>query len=305
MLPRSLRTPIAAMATLGLLAAIAVVPASAQSATPTCEAIGASTGEVADGVILSYDSSFACTDAAASGTWSISVLVANTAESTTGIELTELTLSHTSPRPGGAGPDASLDSDTLPLALAVDADGTFDAEGAYELVTTDDGDKATLHLRVAGVTDDDEPFQLAIAVQVLAPGLSPEPADEDLENGATGENGAEGRPDWVPGPPPWVVEMLRSIFSTGFPWGTDDFPPGLGNRGGSEQAENGDASGRPDWVNPGGPPAWVPGPPPWAPAPPAGDAGSDYEGTDDGEAVAPPDFVRPGGPPSGVLGSRP
>ncbi|HVL53402.1 MAG TPA: hypothetical protein VM344_04005 [Vitreimonas sp.] len=295
---RSLRAPIAILATLGLLAAMTAVPATAQSDTPTCEAVGASTGQVADGAILSYDSSFACTDAAASGTWSITVSVANLAESTTGVELTELTLWRTSPQPGGVGPDASLASDTLPLALAVDANGTFDASGAYELVTTDDGDKATLHLRLAGVTDDDEPFQLGINVQVLGPGLEPDLGGDNDENGENGENGdAGGRPEWVPGPPPWVIEMLRSIFTTGFPWGTDDFPPRLGPENG-ENGENGNAEGRP---------TWVPGPPPWAPVPAHAGAGNGGDGGDADESeedAGPPGFVRPGGPPHDIPGQR-
>lgn len=289
MLPRPLRAPIAILATVGLLVAMTAIPAAAQSSTPVCTAEGESTGQVTEGATLSYDSSFVCTDAADAGTWFITVNVANLAESATGIELSEVTLSHTSPQPLGAGPAAEVTSDTLPLTLATDANGSFDAEGTYELATVDEGGKAILHLWVNGATDEGEPFRVGINVQVLGPGVEPDVDDEN------GDGEADGRPEWVPGPPPWVIEMLRAVFANGFPWGTDDFPPGLGAEDGEELTEDDDAAG---------PPAWGPGPPPWVPAPSEGNGGNgdSASDTEQGDAGGLPAGVRPGGPPDSIPG---
>jgi hypothetical protein len=119
-----------------------------------------------------------------------------------------------------------------------------------------------------------------VNVQILAPGVDAELDDVETIDDPNG--GAEGRPEWVPGPPPWVRALLEAIFTSGFPWGTDDFPPAVGAGG----EEPGEAGGRPDWV---------PGPPPWAPGPPdfAGD-GDAADTEDDG----PPAFVPPAGPPT-------
>ncbi len=280
MLARSIRTRVATLAAMGLIAATAL-PVAGQSATPTCTVADSATEDVAEGVTLTYDSSFTCPDAADNGTWAITVAVANAADSTTGITLEEARLSHTTPLPTGEAPDASVTGGGLPLSLAAGADGTFDADGDYELSHPGDDSKVNLHVRVDGVTDDDERFTLGILVQVLGPGTDP---DLDQEEGDGGAGVDSGRPDWVPGPPPWVIEMLREIFPGAFPWGTDTFPPRVeadspdeganegSNQGGALEAgpptwlelpppasgADGGTGGPPDWVSPGGPPAWAP-----------------------------------------------
>ncbi|MGH2381661.1 MAG: hypothetical protein ACRDG7_10635 [Candidatus Limnocylindria bacterium] len=288
MISRTPRTLVAVLTTLGLVAALTAVPVAAQEEEPVCEltAEGSLTEEVTDGVTLTFGSDFACTDAADAGTWSITVDVTN--DSDTDVTVDSLSLSHASP-PFGDEDANTADATGLPLAVAAGASGSFDASGSYALVETGDGDLVNLHLRAAGSTADDEsaPFVLGINVHVLGPGTE---LGDDAENS---DQAAEGRPSWVPGPPPWVVEMLRSIFPLGFPWGTDTFPPdddgeeeeaaveeeaeadvdvgppaGLelpppatgGGDGDESETETDD--GPPDWVNPGGPPEWVPAPPP-------------------------------------------
>jgi hypothetical protein len=270
---RPIRTLIAIMATLGLVGAMAAIPVAAQTSTPTCEvtADGSTTDDVTDGVALTFDADFACTDADTTGTWSIVVNVAN--DSDTDVIIESVELSHATP-PFGDDDANTADGDSLPLAVPAGAESSFDVDGAYELLTTDEGGLVNLHLRAAGVTDDDEaaPFALGITVHVLGPGV-----ELDDENGA---DAGEGRPSWAPGPPPWVIEILRGIFGDVFPWGTDTFPPADDGADADANADPGppagltlpppaaghgdddeDAAdaGAPSWVNPGGPPAWVPG----------------------------------------------
>jgi hypothetical protein len=291
MLPRPIRAPITVLAILGMVGALTVSAVAAQTETPTCSAQDTSTGEATEGVTLTYDSAFVCPDAADAGTWSITVNVSNASDTTSGLTLNQLTLSHTSPRPGGVGPAAGAEASGLPLSLAAGESGTFDASGTYELVETDEGNKANLHLRVSGATDEDEPFLLGINVLVRAPGVDENGENGSGENGENGKGDAEGRPEWVPGPPPWVRAILEVLFANGFPWGTDDFPPAIGTQD-AEDGDNGDigtGAVNGEEVADAARPDWVPGPPPWAP-----DDEEDEE--DDGDG--PPAFVPPaGGPP--------
>jgi hypothetical protein len=271
---RPIRSLIAILATLGLVGAMAAIPVAAQTSTPTCEvtADGSTTDEVTDGVSLTFDAAFACADADTTGTWSIVVNVANDSE--TDVIIESIALSHATP-PFGEDDANTADGDSLPLAIPAGAASSFDVDGAYELVTAGAGGLVNLHLRAAGVTDDDEaaPFVLGITVHVMAPGV-----ELDDENGA---EAGEGHPSWAPGPPPWVIEILRGIFGDVFPWGTETFPPAddAAGAGGDADADAGPPSGltlpppaaghgdgedaadagAPSWVNPGGPPAWVPG----------------------------------------------
>lgn len=273
MLPCPTRTLVAVLATLAMIGAMTAIPVAAQTDTPACATTTAAvTEEVTDDVTLAYDADFACTDAAASGTWSISVTVENQSE--TDVSIDSISLSHTSPPFGDEDSSTADAGDSLPLTVDVGETGTFEVGGTYALVDTADGSLVNLHLQAAGTTLDDEsaPFVLGINVHVLGPGVE---LDED-------ENG-EGRPSWVPGPPPWVIDLLMAIFTDGFPWGTDTFPPGddaaesgtdadagppaglqlppQAAGGGGDADETGDDDGPPSWVRPGGPPAEVPGPP--------------------------------------------
>lgn len=257
-----MRTFTAILATLGLLAALTAVPVFAQS----CDATdgGSLTELVTDDVTLTFDSDFACTDAAATGTWSIVVNVAN--DSDVDVTIEDVSLSHTTP-PMGDDEDANTaEAEGLPVTIVAGSFGDFTVDGDYALVETGEGGLVNLHLRATGSTDGDEsaPFTLGINVHVLGPGVELEDGDPN--------GGAEGRPDWVPGPPPWVMLMLQLIFPDAFPWGGDTFPPA----GDEEGADASEGAGRPSWVQlppqaggddsedvdaDDGPPEWVPGPP--------------------------------------------
>ncbi|MER3486780.1 MAG: hypothetical protein C4345_13210, partial [Chloroflexota bacterium] len=86
-----------------MLAAAAV---SAQD-TQVCSPIEQSTEEVLPGVVLTWDSAFLCADAPDEGSYELTVMVANSADSTEAVSIDNLDLSHTTPRSRGQAPDAS------------------------------------------------------------------------------------------------------------------------------------------------------------------------------------------------------
>lgn len=290
MLPRPMRTLVAVLATLGLIGALTAIPVAAETAAPTCSVTpdGSTTELVTDGVELTFDSDFACTDAAPAGDWSITVNVTNTSGSDVTID--EISLSSTSPPFGdSAGNTLDVDALTLPLPLAAGASSSFDASGTYALAETGEGALRNLHLRAAGTASDSAPFVLGINVHVLGPGVEMEEDDE-------GEG--SGRPEWAPGPPPWVFALFERLAAGGlFPF--DGFPGALGEDR-DDEAETGDA----------GPPAGL-----TLPSQAGGDvtlppeAGSDEDesgaeaGSDGSSDAGPPEWVSPGGPPESVPGA--
>jgi hypothetical protein len=314
---RNVRTLIAALATLGLVGALTAIPVAAQSTDP-CEVSldGTITEEVTDGVTLTFDSDFVCANADATGSWSIIVNVANLGGWDVSIDT--LALSHVTPPFGDIDANSADAGATLPIELGPGTEeepteDSFTVGGDYTLAQTDDGALRNLHLRARGTATDGEetaPFVLGINVHVLGPGVEL----DDEENGENGENGAaEGRPEWVPGPPPWVRDILVAIFPNGFPWGTDAFPPHAdadenGENGNGENGngngENGNGNGENGNGNGAGTEA---GPPSWVTLPPqagGGDGADDEE--DEAEADGgPPASVSPGGPPDWVPGGRP
>ncbi|HXF84510.1 MAG TPA: hypothetical protein VNK49_03895 [Anaerolineales bacterium] len=165
---------------LTLLITIAVMlagvrPAQAQE---VCAADEQKTEQVLDGLTLTWDSSFTCTNAPASGDYTITVTVQNDATSSeTGIiDSVEFTL--VTPLPGGNAPSATAEVSGLPITLAPGESGSFVVSGSYEMAATDEGLKINLHLRARGFgTSDNETFLLGINVHLF------EGATDDPDNG--------------------------------------------------------------------------------------------------------------------------
>ncbi len=142
-----------------------VLPASAQ--TQTCAVDDTSKKEVLPGVTLTWDSSFRCTNAPDEGTYEIEVTVRNAAGSSEAVVIKKLKLKHTTPKPRGQAPDATAEASGLPITVAPGDSDSFTVSGNYELVSTDEGDKANLHLKAIGSgVDSGERFKLGINVHL-------------------------------------------------------------------------------------------------------------------------------------------
>ncbi|MGH2451903.1 MAG: hypothetical protein ACRDGE_11685, partial [Candidatus Limnocylindria bacterium] len=145
--------------------ASALAAGSGLAQTASCELVDQSTEEVLPGVTLTWDSSFLCADAPDSGTYEIEVTVSNAARSAEAVEINDLRLSHTTPRPRGQGPEATAQVEGLPTVVGPGESESFRVSGTYELVSTDEGDKANLHLRGLGRgVESGDSFELGINV---------------------------------------------------------------------------------------------------------------------------------------------
>ncbi len=156
-----------------LLAAVALALAGFRTAyaqEAVCTVADTSTEEVIAGVTLTWDSAFACPNAPETGEFTITVNVQNDGTSTESVVLQSAELALTTPLPGGDAPNATAEASGLPLTLAPGAGGSFEVSGTYELVQTDEGMKANLHLRVSGVGGtSNTPFRLGVNI-ILAEG---------------------------------------------------------------------------------------------------------------------------------------
>ena len=179
--------------------AFAAGPSLAASAD--CGVADRSTKDVLSGVTLTWDSSFRCANAPDSGTYSIRVTVSNAERSAEAVEIRRLRLSHTTPRPRGQAPDATAEAQGLPLTVRPGERKSFRVSGRYELVTTDEGDKANLHLRARGRgLESGDAFRLAINVHLRGPGAG----DNGDRRGAGRPERDGGPPAWAGGPPAWA-----------------------------------------------------------------------------------------------------
>lgn len=199
---------------IGFVFVIGLVSAHARPATAQqmCQVSDESTEQVLPGVTLTYTSSFLCADAPDEGSYTFTVTVANAAESTEAVTISDLTLQQTTPRPRGQGPDASGTAAGLPISVAPGETESFTVSGNYELVATDEGNKANLHFQASGQgTQSGSPFDLGINAFFRGAGAAEAGDDnggpsDDPPNGGPGDDRGGGRPPWVPGPPPWADE---------------------------------------------------------------------------------------------------
>ncbi len=197
---------------LAILNAIALVGVSAASAfaqPQVCEPVDQSAEMILPDVTLTWDSSHRCGNAPETETYEITVTITNDSGSIQAVQIDDLQLTHTTPRPQGQSPDATAESSGLPLVIAPGQSGTFSVSGSYKLVKTDEGEKANLHLRAVGQgVDSAEPFGLGINVQLRRSG-----AVED----AGGTNGG-GRPPWAGRPPfPTIMRQHRAAHTLNLP----------------------------------------------------------------------------------------
>jgi hypothetical protein len=220
---------VASLALAGLPGLLLVDLASSQA--QTCPPVDQSAEEILPRVVLTWDSSFRCAGAPDQGAYEITVVLSSSAASAAAIRLERLELTHTTPRPRGEAPAATAQAAGLPATLAPGASVSLTINGQYDLVSTDDGEKANLHLLAHGQgLAGGEPFSLGINVHLRGWG--------GLEQRGNVPNASRpaGPPEWAPGPPPWAAERAA-------------------------RSSQGDAAGWPQGRL--GPPLWAGGPPPW------------------------------------------
>ncbi|MGQ0595292.1 MAG: hypothetical protein ACT4QB_22420 [Gammaproteobacteria bacterium] len=153
-------------------------PVFAQQTQQICQRTDQSTEQVIPRVVLTWDSSFHCRNAPNAGEYMIVVRVFNASTSAEAVEIQNLVLTHTTPRPRGKAPAATAIASGLPITVAPGDTEDFTVTGDYALVKTDEGNKANLHLRAGGVgLTSDEDFALGINVLIRAPrGLRTSPS---------------------------------------------------------------------------------------------------------------------------------
>lgn len=171
------------------LVGVFTLPAFAQSQVE-CEPVGQETKIVIRGVTLTWDSQFWCDSAPDTGAYEIHFIITNHAGSAEEVHIDDLQLSHTTPRPRRQAPAATAVVSGLPLVIAPGESDNFSVRGTYNLVLTDEGKKANLHLRAVGrgITSD-SPLRLGINAHLRGPGAVEGNAD------------TSGRPPWADGPP--------------------------------------------------------------------------------------------------------
>lgn len=129
------------------------------SAQETCDPVEPPETEVvADGVTLTWNGSFLCSES--SGAFSATVVVTSDPAGAD-VELTGVALRGTTPRPRGSEPEVSYDASIDELTVTV--------TGTSDLVRTDEGDKANLHFSISGVAEG-ERFRLGFNVLLRGAG---------------------------------------------------------------------------------------------------------------------------------------
>lgn len=132
-------------------------PPPALPITTDCEAMSVteqSQEQVLPGVIFTWDSVFHCREAPLEGSYGFSVTVSYIGEDGDAFILDKVLLTHTTPRPLGESPFASLEVEGLPLTLNSNSTESFRVWGDYRLVETDEGAKANLHFCADGYVDE-------------------------------------------------------------------------------------------------------------------------------------------------------
>lgn len=146
----------------------------------TCVSEEKSTEEVIPGMTLTWDSALRCAEAPDEGVYELKVLVEADAGNTAVAVTDAITLTHTTPRPLGQPPEATVEQVTgLPATVSAATAHEFTVTGTYQLVPTGSVKIANLHFCATGYDESTgEPFYLGLNVFLRSPG-----ATEDSGNG--------------------------------------------------------------------------------------------------------------------------
>jgi|FLYL01.1.fsa_nt_gi hypothetical protein len=146
------------------------------------------------GVTVSWHGSHWCLGAPGSGTYQATLEIGFEGAAT--LQVDGVSLRHTTPRPGGSGPEATVE------VVDVSQDGdtvTVTVTGSYELVDTDEGPKANIHLTATGAATgtngEDDPFRLGFNVHLRGESATEESAEPEPSEPGEGEAQAVARPE--------------------------------------------------------------------------------------------------------------
>jgi hypothetical protein len=140
-----------------------------------CEAMtpGSENSEdVATGLRLTWRGAFRCNDAPDQGRYRFTLTLSNSGTSASPAMIEAVELTHTTPRPRGIGPQATVTTTGVPVTIAPGASASIIVSGAYMLVGTDEGKLANLHFCVKGKTMAGEPFHLGVNALLRGPGTA-------------------------------------------------------------------------------------------------------------------------------------
>jgi hypothetical protein len=151
-----------------------VEKSSLEDSQQACVREAQSREEVLPGLILSWDSSFRCENAPDAGSFEFTIIFSNDERSAQAAQIDTLMLTHTTPRPRFQAPKVTVEElENLPLLIQPGSKDSLIVRGKYELVSTDEGNKANLHFQAKGIGfTTKEPFRLGINAHLRAPDAS-------------------------------------------------------------------------------------------------------------------------------------
>ena len=231
---------IAAAVTLSLvLGSFYTIPAQAEAETVVCPADDQSELMVAEGLMITWDSSFECEDVADAGNYQISIQVALTGDEEIvdqQIFIDSLVLSEEEVVSEEVETSSEIDVDGLPLTLIIGESGMIDVSGMYELVADEEQSELLLSFIASGIVEDvseeemetqqEDENLFELEINLVLKGEEPEDEDDE-ENGEDPSNGFYCIQSEVPHPfgarlaERYGVEYttLQEWFCAGFGWG--------------------------------------------------------------------------------------
>ncbi|HMP39784.1 MAG TPA: fibronectin type III domain-containing protein [Roseiflexaceae bacterium] len=134
------------------------------------------------GIELTYRGAYHCNDAPAEGTYAFRIEIARGADGGEPIELTDVVLRHTTPRPRGQAPQADITDSNLPIDLASGETVNVDVAGTYALVQAGANRLANLHFCVRGTAEDGTPFGLGVNLLIRGSGFDNDAGQAEANN---------------------------------------------------------------------------------------------------------------------------
>ena len=181
-----------------------------------CVAEEQSTEEIVPGVTLTWDSALRCLDAPDEGVYAFNVRVESAITDTTvvlmqPVTMQGVTLTHTTPRPLGQAPDASVDMVTgLPFTIESGQVQTFTITGTYELATAGVARLANLHFCATGYDNATrQPFYLGLNTFLRGPGM-----DDDNHTQLSPPPPVIGQINVTPGSGSAIISWLTDVPAT-------------------------------------------------------------------------------------------